>query len=555
MYFGRRESDGFLKERHSADRPERAGYGQKQYMKGGGHMMNRLYQAGLLTMAAAIFMGTGAVAGAEEDKAFPQLVISNASDWYSTGEPEYKTLYKGYYEMAYLDSESAELYPELDKTILDWSWGRQEAFKANNSDMHDLAQEYYDQGAQMFPLESQSNIYVRRSDDQALSILTYTYDYAGGAHGYYFYRGLNIDAQTGEELTLDRIFTDPEELPGLLNGILAETYPDIHLLDVQDLAEDETDTDARLTDWNWTLDPNGVTFYFNPYELACYADGALQAFVPFDGNDDLFTGEFGEQEGSWAMGLPNYFEQNFQKSDGSWHKVNVSFYPDEYDSYQDLNIAIDGNSKTFDNLWYYSGNIYLVRLKNGANYIYASLRSDNDYNFLCVYDLYRNPYEIGEISGSFMTDYERSAEVKMNEGSCICAFSHPDHFRMSTIIQYMSTVVGERDYEPGESGMPLPLTSWYEISPRTLTLKRDITLQAVNYPEDDPCAEGKAGGEIALKAGEKLTFWRSDGEHYMDLLRGDGSAVRCVLDESQGWPYYVDGGELENVFDGIIFAG
>ena len=41
----------------------------------------------------------------------------------------------------------------------------------------------------------------------------------------------------------------------------------------------------------------------------------------------------------------------------------------------------------------------------------------------------------------------------------------------------------------------------------------------------------------------------------MDLKRADGSAVRCRLDESHGWPYTIGGVDIEEAFDGIMFAG
>lgn len=256
------------------------------------------------------------------------------------------------------------------------------------------------------------------------------------------------------------------------------------------------------------------------------------------------------------MGIPNYLEQDFRRSDGSWHKLSVSSYPDEYGSYENIDISVDHETSSFNDLWYYSGKIYLVRAANGANYIYASLHADNDYSFLVVYDLYRRPYKVGEIQGAFDTDYERASKLQMADGSCFCAFSHPEHYTMSTIIQYMSTVSGEREYEPGADGMPRPLTPYYEVDfVRELTAKVDLTLPSVTYSEDDPSLAGVTGGNVEIKAGEKLAFWRTDGDNYMDLKREDGSAVRCVLDESMGWPYYVNGVALESAFDGIIFAG
>ena len=102
--------------------------------------------------------------------------------------------------------------------------------------------------------------------------------------------------------------------------------------------------------------------------------------------------------------------------------------------------------------------------------------------------------------------------------------------------------------------MPVPQTPYYEFDyTRNLTLKRDLTLQGVAYSDDG--SAGNETGEVTVKSGETLSFWRTDGESYMDLKRADGSAVRCRLDESHGWPYTIGGVDIEEAFDGIMFAG
>ena len=49
-------------------------------------------------------------------------------------------------------------------------------------------------------------------------------------------------------------------------------------------------------------------------------------------------------------------------------------------------------------------------------------------------------------------------------------------------------------------------------------------------------------------------MYRSDGESYVDCKTKDGKYVRIVLDNSD-WPIKINGIELEEAFDGIIFAG
>lgn len=503
----------------------------------------------LLAGAAAFILG-GAAFGAEGD-VLPQVLLDSQWDWYSTSDPEYKDLFHNQYELARLNQESAAVYPELDSALKAWSGEKQARQEEYNSHMHELADDVYENEAQVLPLTAQSDLYVRRADEKVLSLLEFTASYEGGVHGMYGYFGYNFDSRTGEKLTLDRVFRNTDDLPGLIAETLRKTYPGMsfHSLD-ESLSEDFSS--GTYADWNWTLDPNGVTFYFAPYYLASYADGSLEAFIPFRGNESIFTGEFGEQTGAWAMGMPDFFNQNYMRSDGSWHKLLLIKNPDEYDAFNGLTIEKDGNQTAMPGLWYYEADFSLVHAADGAYYLYAMYTSENDYSSICVYDLYGTPYKTGSIEGSYADRSGGPADAEDQQWRCV--LSHPERFTVNSVIQYLSTCFGNRDYVPGPDGMPVPQTPYYEFDyTRNLTLKRDLTLQGVAYSDDG--SAGNETGEVIVKSGETLSFWRTDGESYMDLKRADGSAVRCRLDESHGWPYTIGGVDIEEAFDGIMFAG
>lgn len=504
----------------------------------------------LLTAAAAVIMG-GAAFGAEGGDVLPQVLLNSQWDWYSTGEPTYKDLFHNQYELARLDRESAAVYPELDSALKDWSAEKQADEENYNSYMHELADDYNANGAQVLPLKGQSDLYVRRADEKVLSLLELSSSYEGGVHGMYGFSGYNFDSRTGEKLTLDSVFRNTEDLPGLIAGSLRKTYPEKSFFSPDEtLAEDYAK--GRYKDWNWTLDPNGVTFYFAPYYLASYADGALEAFIPFRGNESIFTGAFGEQTGAWAMGMPDYFTQNYMKSDGSWHTLSLMGTPDSYDAYVGLTIEKDGVQTAVADLWYYEADFSLVHAADGASYLYAMYTAENDYTTICVYDLYGTPYKIAGIDGRYDSRSEGPEDVP--EGQWKCVLSHPERFTVNSIIQYLSTCFGDRDYVPGADGVPVPQTSYYEIDyPRTVTTKMDLTFPGVEYSDENP--EGKETAEVTVKSGEVLRFWRTDRETYMDLKREDGSAVRCRLDQDQRWPFRINGVDIEEAFDGIMFAG
>ena len=124
----------------------------------------------------------------------PQVLLDSQWDWYSTSDPEYKDLFHNQYELARLNQESAAVYPELDSALKAWSGEKQARQEEYNSHMHELADDVYENEAQVLPLTAQSDLYVRRADEKVLSLLEFTASYEGGVHGMYGYFGYNFDS-------------------------------------------------------------------------------------------------------------------------------------------------------------------------------------------------------------------------------------------------------------------------------------------------------------------------------------------------------------------------
>ena len=57
-----------------------------------------------------------------------------------------------------------------------------------------------------------------------------------------------------------------------------------------------------------------------------------------------------------------------------------------------------------------------------------------------------------------------------------------------------------------------------------------------------------------VKAGEQLTYYRTDASLYADLLLKDGRIVRVELEWDEGW-CLINGVYVEEVLDGIVYAG
>lgn len=116
------------------------------------------------------------------------------------------------------------------------------------------------------------------------NLLVYRIDYneyTGGAHGIYMTTFLNMDLGLMRPLRLDDVFV----------GEYQEALTD--LIWNQLMADNETKTRAELEDMgygstgeiapteNFYLDKDGVTFYYNVYDITPYAMGPVTVSIPF----------------------------------------------------------------------------------------------------------------------------------------------------------------------------------------------------------------------------------------------------------------------------------
>ena len=108
------------------------------------------------------------------------------------------------------------------------------------------------------------------------------YEYTGGAHGNRYLLIQNYDLQTGNAVSEQDLFIDDyyEPLKSLLLEALivqtdeAETKKDLRRLgySVDDVVPNE----------NFYVTAEGITYVYNPYEIAPYAMGCIQISLPWD---------------------------------------------------------------------------------------------------------------------------------------------------------------------------------------------------------------------------------------------------------------------------------
>lgn len=113
------------------------------------------------------------------------------------------------------------------------------------------------------------------------TLVTYTISrssYVGGAHGMYGIECHTYSLREGYELTLADLF-DEEELQALEILIRSKLYENYGVSDDQGLAAQGFFPEYIAATENFCVDADGITFYYNPYAIGCYALGAVEVSI------------------------------------------------------------------------------------------------------------------------------------------------------------------------------------------------------------------------------------------------------------------------------------
>ena len=132
-----------------------------------------------------------------------------------------------------------------------------------------------------FTFYSTMNSSVIYCSDNYLAYKMCFSDYTGGAHGMYNTTYLNIDLKNGKKLVLDDLFkTDYSDI--LTDLILNEMIAENGVTCCEELEELGYGTTGNITyTENFHLDEHGITFLYNPYEIAPYSMGQTSVTVPY----------------------------------------------------------------------------------------------------------------------------------------------------------------------------------------------------------------------------------------------------------------------------------
>lgn len=108
------------------------------------------------------------------------------------------------------------------------------------------------------------------------------YEYTGGAHGNRYLLIQNYDLETGDMVNEQDLFIDDYYEPLktlLLNALIAQTDNAESKRDLRRMGYSVADV---VPNENFYVTQEGITYVYNPYEIAPYAMGCIEIFLPWD---------------------------------------------------------------------------------------------------------------------------------------------------------------------------------------------------------------------------------------------------------------------------------
>ncbi len=283
-------------------------------------------------------------------------------EWY---EDSSEMLVRSEYTDVTLDKSMEKKYPILAKTLSETSAMRKRSMEEEKDNFLASATEEFENDSESFSTYVSSlDVKVRRADNIAVSILE---DY-GKEHSRAF-SGYNYDTESGRELTLSDVVTDVSKIPAAVEKEIMNS-----------IGQDEPDGKTAVIDYfnntseediTWTLDYNGITFWFNAGDIAPTNFGIQVVTVTFAEYPDLFHKKYTVVPDAYIVSLP----------------VSVPFFTDITGDKKDEELTVSGDYDEGERFYhtisvcsetaeYETGRFsfvdpYYVRTSDGNSYLYV----------------------------------------------------------------------------------------------------------------------------------------------------------------------------------------
>ena len=292
-------------------------------------------------------------------------------EWY---EDYPKMLVRSEYTTVTLDESMVKKYSALAEVLSETSVMRKRTMEDEKDNLlFDATEEFMNDGEAFSTYVSTLDIKVRRADSVAVSILEDYFSDFGRT-----FNGLNYDTESGKLLSLSDVVTDSSGLSEAVEKSFMARIGEDEPFGETSVADYFVNTPQE--DLNWTLDCNGVTFYFSAGAIAPTNFGVQTVTVTFAEYPDLFSEKYTDAPEAYTVGLPlNLPFFTDITGDKKADEITVSGDYDSEGGYY-TSMAVYTEKSEYEEEWFsYGLDPYYVKTSDGNSYICVySLNSEDE---------------------------------------------------------------------------------------------------------------------------------------------------------------------------------
>ncbi len=457
----------------------------------------------------------------------------------------------GRHERVRISADSRDHYRKLSDAL-------DRIMEKEDANYNDLVKEYREMREEYAkdgmggdtPNMIKDQFFVRRADKDVLSLLERSFSYAGGAHGDTGFFTVNLDARTGQEIRLEDVIKDRDLLREALKKELLEKYGKNTFFfeemddNIKSILEEK---DGIKCDW--TLDPQGITFYYSDYDIAPYAAGTQNVTLLYSSHEDLFTDKYRPAKGEgYISGFFDYDEFSVDADgNGKTGPVSVDYsYGDDPDIIEGFEVTAGGNTVAIDDLYCFEISQYIVHTSSGKTFLYVWTTEENDWMTIYLYDISSGkPVSAGtaELSPDFAVD-EGDDDYSIY-GKVI---TDPDYMKLQTRFDLLSTYEAKKTYRVKDAPQPVTDDPYYVIT-SNITLKSKQEIRGDLVDEKGNVLKKS----VKIPAGSDFALYRTDGKEVVDTRLEDGKLLRLKVEGT--YPPYVNGIDANELFEQLFYAG
>jgi len=165
---------------------------------------------------------------------------------------------------------------DIDKIFLRRKKTYFDGYLKNNKDVkiEDLQDPY------IYSMEETDHLMITFQSSKLLTLAFFSYSYAGGAHGDFSTTFSSLDLVKNKKIMLNDVvtLTGKKQLPKLLEKYFRKMYG---LKDTDSLSDGGLFENMIKPNSNFYLTSKGIGFDYAPYEIAPFALGEINIFIPF----------------------------------------------------------------------------------------------------------------------------------------------------------------------------------------------------------------------------------------------------------------------------------